>query len=336
MYKKILSFDVGIRNLGVALVEYKFDKKNIETVTTTTTTTAALIDDSKTLGYPWSKLKITDLQLIDIVAEVCQGKKQRANAKPKTAKSININDICHGIVNILFKRLSWLTDITDILVEQQLILRGGGKGGSMGSARMKVIQHCILTFYDTYYILHPELVKPLIAPASPANKLKCIIDEKNIATAPLMSTDKNTDYKQRKAKAVENFFKFIDWCDISQNLKVMFTDIKKQNDLADCVLQALHEIQLFGSVLLKKESKVSTVVTDQVPKVKKPRQSRKKKAPSPDVKETPQQKKEPDIKKTDAKEKPKQSRKKPESKLTESNVIVAPKPKKRKTTVTAT
>ena len=233
MQKKILSFDVGIRNLGLALVEYNFENK---------------IDN--TPSYSWNNFKVTQLELIDMVEEVCHGKKQRAGCKPKTAKNININVICQGLVCILLKRLSYLNGVTNIMVEQQLILRGKT---SMGSARMKVIQHCILTFYETYYALNPLIPKPNITPASPANKLKCIIDEKNFAATPLLVTDKNTDYKKRKDKAVEGFLKFIPWCTIDENLKTMFTDIKKQNDLADCVLQALYELQMYGSSLLKKE-----------------------------------------------------------------------------------
>ena len=255
MLKKILSFDVGIRNLGVALIEYDFrisplplslslpastvemtDNNTTTAMTNTNDTATAMTNTNDTTNntgpvYPWKNLKIIHLELIDMVNEVSQHstRKPRAGAKPKTAKSININLLCQGIVSILFQRKHWLENVSDILVEQQLILRGRGQGvPSMGSARMKVIQHCILTFYETYFLLNHHLNKPTITPASPANKLKCLINEDNLATAPLFASDKNTDYKQRKTKAVDGFLTFIDWCDMSQELKTMFTDIKKQ------------------------------------------------------------------------------------------------------------
>jgi hypothetical protein len=298
MYKKILSFDVGIRNLGLTLVEYNFEN-----------------EPNLSSSYPWNKFKITKLELIDMVEEVCQGKKQRAGCKPKTAKNINIHTICQGLVNILFKRLSYLDGITNIMVEQQLILRGKS---SMGSARMKVIQHCILTFYETYYALNSSLHKPSITPASPANKLKCIIDEKNFATTPLFTTDKNTDYKQRKDKAVEGFLKFIPWCNIDENLKLMFTDIKKQNDLADCVLQALYELQLYGSSLLKKSNDKMTPEEEKEINITPTKAPRKRKTTSQpqESKMTPEEEKETNITPTKAPRKRKTTSQTQESKMT--------------------
>jgi hypothetical protein len=67
-------------------------------------------------------------------------------------------------------------------------------------------------------------------------------------------TDKDTDYKQRKAKSVEQFEKIIQWCTISEEHRSLYTDRKKRDDLADCILQAVFVLQThFSSQLIKDE-----------------------------------------------------------------------------------
>ena len=231
-YKKILSIDIGITNLGMYLVECKFvppyDK--------------------------WSSVEISKLELVNIVKEIHHGKKVREGAKPKNAKTENIHVLCNALVRILLARQSWLENITDIRVEQQPLMRGRGTG-SVGSSRMKVIQHCILTFYETYFAIHSHLTKPSILPSSPSNKLKCIIDVTNFAIAPMDKTDKNTDYKQRKSKAVEGFEKLITVCTINDDIKELYADKKKHDDMADCILQAVYELQTHACKLRSQEIK---------------------------------------------------------------------------------
>lgn len=222
MAKKILSIDIGIRNLGMTVVEYNG--------------VAPYTD--------WKPLRITQLELVDIVSECTKGKKVRTGTKPKNAKTLNIHVLCQTLVQILLDRIGWLDDVTDIRVEQQPLMRGRSTG-SVGSSRMKVIQHCILTFYDTYYALNPKLTKPSIQPSSPANKLKLVLDEMNFATQPLEKTDKDTDYKQRKAKSVTDFGRIIKWCTISDAHKDLYADQKKHDDLADCILQGVFELQTY-------------------------------------------------------------------------------------------
>lgn len=235
-YKKILSIDIGIKNLALSLIECKF---------------APPYDQ-------WSAVNILEIELIDIVQESQKGKKVRQGAKPKNAKTININVLCNALVQILIQRKSWLDNITNIRVEQQPLKFGGGgfggkgKGnfsGGGGSSRMKVIQHCILTFYETYFAIQTDLKKPLIQPSSPANKLKCIIDENDFAIHPLGSTAKDTEYVQRKNKAEEDFEKVMTLCTMKESIKTMYDGKKKQDDMADCVLQAIFELQTWACKL---------------------------------------------------------------------------------------
>ena len=240
-YKKILSIDIGIKNLALSLIECKFvppfDK--------------------------WSAVNILEIQLVNIVEESQKGKKVRQGAKPKNAKTININVLCNALVDILIQRKSWLENITDIRVEQQPLMvggrfgrksggggaKGGFSGGGGGSSRMKVIQHCILTFYETYFAIHSDLQKPSIQPSSPANKLKCIIDENDFAIQPLGSTAKDTEYVQRKDKAEVDFEKVMTLCTMKESIKTMYDGKKKQDDMADCVLQAIFELQTWACKL---------------------------------------------------------------------------------------
>ena len=241
--KKYLSFDIGARNLALCVVSYDFNNNNN--------------NNNNTSSHSWSKLTISHAELIDLVQESARGKKQRAGAKPKNAKSINIHVLCEILIKVLHERIGLLDGVTGILAEQQPMLRGASTG-SVGSARMKIIQHVILCFYQMYYLFHPHLQLPTIMPASPSNKLKCVIDESNFLIPPLASTDKNTDYKQRKALATQNCAKLLNWCTISPELTSMWQDLKKQNDIADCILQAVFELQTEGCKMLKKINIIKT------------------------------------------------------------------------------
>ena len=260
--KRILSFDIGIRNLGVSVVEYNFEEGW----------------DPATQTWKWNALKIHTLELIDVIAHIeefhranrqphqgtrpdedqsevqfsqSQSKSQtesksqtRPKSKPKTAKDMNIHELCQAFVRVLHNNPNWYgPGTTDVRVEQQPLM--GGK--SSGSARMKIVQHCILTFFETFYACHPELHKPNINASSPSNKLKCIIVEANACAPPETKTSETpTTYAQRKDKAVVGFQQVLKWCTADVALKRFYSSLKKHNDVADCVLQALYEIQVHG------------------------------------------------------------------------------------------
>ena len=138
--------DVGIKNLACSLVEFTFEKSANEMD----------VDGVVALQLnPWSKLKILDIELIDVVSELAKGKKKstRVNAKPKTANNLNIHQLCTGIVKILHDRMSNLANVTDILVEQQPFMMGGG------SVRMKIIQHCILSFFESILFIKSTITQ---------------------------------------------------------------------------------------------------------------------------------------------------------------------------------
>jgi len=216
--QRVLSIDIGIRNLGLCVVEY---------------TGAAPYAD-------WKDCRVLEWELVDLAEECARGRKVRAGAKPKNAKTLNIHQLCQALVRLLHQRAAWLDGVTDVCVEQQPLMRGAN---ALGSARMKIIQHCILTFYDTYFLLHPACPRPDIRPASPANKLKLVLDEKQFAAPPLDQTAAHTDYKQRKAKAVQDLGTLLPWCTTTAAHRTLFADSHKRDDLADCVLQGIYELQ---------------------------------------------------------------------------------------------
>lgn len=241
---KILSIDIGIRNLGMSVVEF-----------------------NGTIPYTdWKSLSIPKLELIDMVEQCQKGKKVREGAKVKNAKTLNIHVLCNCLVQVLLERKDWFIDATEICVEQQPIRGFGACAKSMGSSRMKILQHGILTFFETYFELNPHLAKPKIQSSSPSNKLKLRIDETNFATAPMEKTDKDTDYKQRKAKSVEQFEKIIKWCTISEEHRSLYTDRKKRDDLADCILQAVFVLQTHYSEKLIKDANQAVKQAEKIAK----------------------------------------------------------------------
>lgn len=262
--KHILSIDIGMRNLGLTVL------------------TCDVTDRDILAPIPWSCVRVLHFENIDIlqddahedtkkqethdededddkpvtIREFSDGKtekKQKGKGKQKqNAREINIHDACRRTIDALFRRTQLLEGVTDIRVEQQPISRGfggggggGAGGGASGSVRMKIMQHCILTFYETYFLLHPPARPIRIEASSPTNKLKCVIEQDDVATKPLGSSAKGTDYKTRKAQAVTEFDRMIEWCQIAPALKAKYQDMKKQNDVADSALQALYEIQMY-------------------------------------------------------------------------------------------
>lgn len=226
--RKFISIDIGIKNLGLCVLEYNFDP-------------------NPKLNTTWKKLVISHLELIDVIEASQEGKRLRINSQPKTAKTMNIHTLCDTLVRIFLKREHLLlSGITDIRIEQQPIFRGQLAQSNLGSVRMKIIQHCLLTFFETYFSIHKHLPKPHISPSSPGNKLKCKLNETNFILRPSQKTEQATNYQQRKEKAVNDFEQIMKWCTISDTLQSMYNDTKKKNDFADCILQAVYDLQLFG------------------------------------------------------------------------------------------
>lgn len=239
MYKKILSFDVGIRNLGICLVEYTY---------TPATTNA---NDTP---QPWENLRVLHWECVDVLTET--------NSQNRNAKTVNINVLRHKLTQVLVGRLHLLKqhqnlqstehNVTNILVEQQPLVRKqknkqNHRISSCGSPRLKVLQNTILLFYELYYrwvvSTNGGGTVPKIIPMSASNKLKCVLNENNLCTPVLTRTDKTLSYPQRKNRAVDYVKTIVRWCTISDDLKRKFAAAHKLDDYADSLLQCIYELQ---------------------------------------------------------------------------------------------
>lgn len=234
--KKILSIDIGVTNLAIGLIQCSMESPYRD----------------------WSQVHIVKLELINIIGEIHQGKTTRLGCKEKNAKTENIHLIRHGLLKILHDRIHWMNNITDIRVEQQPLQQGNFGGTSkknFGSSRMKILEHCVLSFFESYYLLHPELPKPIIESSSPSNKLRCIIDVTNYCVKPMSQSEFKTVYKQRKEKSKEGFGQILDVCQVDDCVKSLYYDKNKKDDMADCILQAIYEIQISALRQITKEQK---------------------------------------------------------------------------------
>ena len=211
---QILSFDVGMRNLSLCWLEYKYADGDQPT--------------------PWSNVRVLKWEVLDILDDV------------KNAKTVNIHDVSKKLMDVLQERIDIVAqnDLDYIAIEQQPM--GGGLFGSSnksGSVRMKLMQHVIINFYELFYRWHPRPKVPEIVSISPGNKLKCVLEQNNVTTTPLKKT-LDLPYRQRKQKAVEYCVQLMQWIQpLSDEVKALWCERKKQDDLADCFMQAVYVIQ---------------------------------------------------------------------------------------------
>lgn len=235
---KILSFDVGMRNLSFCMIEYSYAP-------------VATHEDVATTKHPWSNFCVLHWEVLDILDE-----------KSSNAKTINIHKVSQQLMDVLNSRLHLVQnhDIDYICVEQQPMGGFGNKKNS-GSVRMKLMQHVILNFYELYYRWHSRSKIPEITSISAGNKLKCVLDSQNMVTEPLSKT-LDLPYKQRKQKAVEYCSQIMQWIQpVPEEAKALWDERKKQDDLADCFMQAVYVIQTTMPIPKKKrvcKEKVAT------------------------------------------------------------------------------
>lgn len=235
--RRVLSFDIGIRNLSFCLLECSIEESNLL----------------------WKNVEVKEWQIIDLLGENSGAEKKTSKKRKKTdgeekddaekikkakkkknAKTISIHEASQKLRDVLLGCSHLLQQPIHYIIIEQQPLRGFGQG----SSRMKIMQHAILDFYELFYLWNRvDYEKPKILATSPSNKLKCIIDPTTVFVKPVAKMGK-MEYKQRKTMAVELCQKALQFI---KPLKTEYSDLlqnrKKLDDLCDSFMQAIYIIQ---------------------------------------------------------------------------------------------
>jgi hypothetical protein len=218
----LLSIDVGIKNLGICLLEID-GKRNIEKI-----------------------LKWKTISLIDNKKEICNGKLKNGNnckcigkyksedkfycikhkekysilEKNKKAGDIDIITLGRNIKIELDKLLSEDENNIDyVIIENQI---------STLASRMKTIQGMIIQYFIQRNMENIDIV-------SSQNKLKLLKEYENIENI------KKTSYSVRKKMGINLTNKILDTNEKLSTSKELF--IGKKDDLADSLLQGIYYIK---------------------------------------------------------------------------------------------
>lgn len=214
--QRILSFDVGIRNLSWCLIELR--------------TTPESIQD------PWKNIHIIQWECIDVLTD--------NKCKAKSAKTVNAERCTRFMLESLRRRIDSFAPLEDlqVLIEQQPLQRRG-----IGSAKNKILGHVIYTvFYGVsksiqFYNSKKKLAVNLRDSFYVPNRCKQTPREKAEQKKNL-----NKAYRNRKKLAIQYATTVMEKLDASHNgfaLERWETYCRKRDDLADCLLQALHYLQ---------------------------------------------------------------------------------------------
>jgi len=242
MPRKILSFDVGIKNLAYCYMEFADPKPDVSFNNSYTIHKWGIINmmadlEEAALKCCYTKKnnvvcnkQATNFVLVDGQQYGCCSNKtcktsltaKYPNIELKNAKKINTKKL--GLFNLGDKLINELEKIPEFLEADNVVIENQPV---LKNPTMKSVQMIIYT----YFLLKNKLSKKLenIDLFSAKNKL-------NIYDGPELDIHKSSEYATRKALSIEYTKYFLK--NNAEKLK-WFIEHKKKDDLGDCFLQGL-------------------------------------------------------------------------------------------------
>lgn len=238
MSKRILSFDVGIKNLAYCLIEFKNDPSNnhviydwgiiniIDNLLDETIKCSAIKRGGGNCIKDATNYVISNNNTIGFCSNKgCQAKlnttftkEQIKKIKKQNTKSFSLFEIGISLIKNLYA-IPGLLDVDEIVIENQPVLK---------NPTMKSIQMILYTYFLVNKCSLLSSVNNIYL-FSARNKL-------NIYDGPEIECTKSNEYAKRKYLSIEYTKYFL--AKIPDRLS-WFNEHKKKDDLADCYLQAL-------------------------------------------------------------------------------------------------
>lgn len=235
MSKKILSIDVGIKNLAYCIIEKKADKFNICNWDTINILDEKLESQPKCQNMLKNKIcnKIASFSLTkDPIFYYCDKKTCGKNINQKypqckskklkkiNAKNTNILELGSILLMKLEKQKKILLDVDEVVIENQPVLK---------NPTMKSIQMILYTYFIEHGYNTEKKIKNIVL-FSARNKLK-------LYDGPKVECQKKNEYDKRKFLSVE-YTKYYIKDDLKNN--TFFLKHKKKDDLADSFIQGYY------------------------------------------------------------------------------------------------
>lgn len=217
---RLLSFDVGIRNLSFAVLTYTY---------------------TQDLTTPWKSLTVEHWDSIDILTE--------GGCKVHHAKTVTPLRCGDFMIRALHARPYLFAEPLDLILVEDQPLRGGA--GGVGSAKNKVLSHILVTYCRCWYLAHPTETLPKFLMMSAKKKLRvnmaperfCFLSTETTHTPSLAEKEEEKNYYHRKKKAKTMCQELLKRITISETLLAHYHDKNKQDDMADSFLQGIFYLQ---------------------------------------------------------------------------------------------
>lgn len=208
---KLLSIDVGIRNLALIVTSWVDPRKKQITV-----------------KDPWSLLKIEYWTVIDLLDDNDSGLSSSAG--------LGVWKAIPMLIDSLESRFHLFKDVNKILIEQQPLRRSRFKK-HIGSQKNNIIAHALLTYFVSAFKIRNTKVPGIIQYSS---RKKLRVNPQNFFDEMPTSVTKDLTYAGRKKMAKQLCTVILQKLEFRKiENQIFFESHVKRDDLADCLLQAI-------------------------------------------------------------------------------------------------